>query len=232
MGRLATGWLGCLIGLALTAWSQEAGVGAPTTPAGTPTAPASAPAATPRPAASRLDAGTLFHMARQMDADGNLLVDEKELTDGFAKFALDAEAVRADLLTWLDKDKDGKLCMDEWRPFFKAMWMLNPIRGVDRNNDLVLEESEVGAARAQMAEFCRAANDRTLRQFDLDHDGKLNEAEVQAARRAMRRFTPHGPGNGGTRSGADGGAGGGAVPEGTAAPTAGGAASPPANGQP
>jgi hypothetical protein len=54
-----------------------------------------------------------------------------------------------------------------------------------------------------MTEFCQTGNERTLKQFDRDHDGKLSEEELQAARQAMQRFLMPGPG--GAAAGAGGG---------------------------
>jgi hypothetical protein len=154
--------------------------------------PAAAPAA-PGPGGSRssgLDPGTLFRLTRPMDADGNLLVDSKELEDGFRKLAEDAAQVRSDLLAWLDTDKSGNLSPDEWRPFYTAMWMLSSIRSMDQNGDLVLQETEVAAAAKRMTDYCQGAKRYMLWQHDRDRDGKLSEAEVQAARQALRRFCP------------------------------------------
>ncbi len=188
MGSLAR-WF--LIGLvaAAAARAQDAGPAAPAPP---PPAPPGAPGH-----GFGADPGTLFRLARQMDLDGDLLVDEKELQDGFRRLAEDAARVRENLIAWLDKDGDGTLNADEWRPLYMAMGMLGFIRAVDRNRDLALDENELQAARTRLADFCQKANSYTLRQYDRDHDGELSKDEVHAARKAMRRFfPPPGPGPG------------------------------------
>jgi Ca2+-binding EF-hand superfamily protein len=161
-----------------------------------------------------MDPGTMFRLSRQMDTNGDLLVEEKELNDGFQKFTQDAAAVHADLLAWLDKDKDGALSQEEWRPFYTAMSLLPLVRSADQNNDMVLQDTELDAAFARMAEFCQSANDRTLQQFDRDHDGKLSEEELQAARQAMQRFGGMRGPRGGGPDGAGGPAPGGPPPPG------------------
>ncbi len=189
--KRVTAWFLCMLCLAQALPAQDA----PPAPAPKPPEGA-APAQPPgRPRGPEVDPGTMFRMSRQMDTNGDLLIDEKELNDGFQKFTQEAASVQKDLLTWLDKDKDGKISQEEWRPFYTAMSLLPLIRNADQNNDMVLQDAELDAAFDRMAEFCQGANERTLQQFDRDHDGKLAESEIQAARQAMQRFG-RGPGGG------------------------------------
>ena len=205
---------------------QEAAPPAPAPPVAAPAPAANPVPATPAPGAGNHPRGLgsdpmmMFRLARQMDANGNLLVEEKELSDGISKFATDAKVLCADLLKWLDTDKDGTLSLDEWRPFNNAMWQLPVLRSVDQNNDLAVQDEELDAAFSRMAEFCQSSNARTLQQFDRDHDGKLSEEELQAARKAMQRFTMRGPGGGapGAAGGTAPAAGNGPVPVGEATP--------------
>ena len=150
----------------------------------------------PSPPKGGLDHGTMFGLARRMDTNADLLVEDQELRDGFATFMRDAAAVRADLMRWLDQDGNGSISPGEWRPFYTAMWLLPAIRSIDQNGDLTIEEEECEAAFTRLAEFCRRANSHTLKQFDGDGDGKLSESEVRAARRSLQRFNWRGPGSG------------------------------------
>jgi Ca2+-binding EF-hand superfamily protein len=200
------GWLIGLLVSALIVSGQETPAAQESQPAGPLPSVGGA-----GPQGSGLDPGTLFRLSRQMDTNGDLLLDDEELDAGFRQLGHAAAAVRTDLLAWLDKDRNGTLSPDEWKPFFTAMWMLSVIRGVDRNDDLTLQEDELAAALARMDEFRQKANGHTLRQYDRDMDGQLSQDEVQAARQAMRRFSPRGPGSGkghsGDRPDADAGGG-------------------------
>lgn len=180
--RRLTGYLFCLVCLAVRAEAQEA-----------PAARAPQPPPQGRPASAETDTVNLLRLSRQMDANGDLLVDEKEFTVGFAKLEKEAAKVRDDLTTWLDKDKNGSLTPEELRPFYSAVSLLPFIRSIDQNGDATLQETELDAAFSRMAEFCQSGNDRMLEQFDRDHDGKLNEEELQVARQGLQRGVTRGP---------------------------------------
>jgi Ca2+-binding EF-hand superfamily protein len=174
----------CLFCLAACALAQEP----PAAPA-----PQPAPPSLGRPASADAESGNLLRLSRQMDANGDLLVDEKEFTTGFGKLEKEAAKVHADLLTWLDRDKNGALSPDELRPFYAAVALLPFIRSVDQNGDAALQESELDAAFTRLAEFCQGANGQMLEQFDRNHDGKLTEEELQVARQGLQRVGARGP---------------------------------------
>jgi Ca2+-binding EF-hand superfamily protein len=181
MKRL-TGYLLCGLYLATHALAQEA-----------PAAPPPRPPPPSRPAGADVDNANMLRLSRQMDANADLLVDEKEFTAGFKKLEQDAAKVRGDLVAWLDKDRNGSLSPEELRPFYTAMALLPFLRGIDQNGDTALQEPELDAAFARMAEFCQNSNEQMLEQFDRDRDGKLSEAELQVARQGLQRAGPRGP---------------------------------------
>lgn len=208
-----------MLGL-VSALSAQPGPAAPPQP---PPAPPPADGAPPPPQQGRQrspepDAGTFFRLVRQMDSNGDLLVEEKELNDGFRQLTDDAVAMHRDLLAWLDKDKNGVLSQEELKPFYRITSVAPMVRSADQNGDMALQEAELDAAFGRMAEFCQTANDRTLEQFDRNHDGKLGEDEVQAARQALQRFSMRSPRGGGEGPGAG------------APPPAGAAVPPPVEG--
>jgi len=135
-----------------------------------------------------LSDGAILGMILEMDANGDILVDEKELNEGFAKLEKDAAQLHADLLAWLDKDKDGALTMAEMRPFFNVMRMFQTVRALDQNRDMKLQNGELDGAFIQLARFCQEYNDRLLGQFDKDGDGKLSEDEAKAAQERQQRW--------------------------------------------
>lgn len=167
---LALGLCGGWLSVSLLAQSR---------PPTAPHPPASTPQSGPEHAASML------RLSRLADSNGDLLVEEKELNEGFQKLQREAEKARADLLTWLDVDKNGKLSPEELRPFHAAVQALQLIRAVDQNGDLQLQDDELDTAFSQMADHCQVANDHLLAQFDRDGDGKFSETELQVARRGL-----------------------------------------------
>jgi Ca2+-binding EF-hand superfamily protein len=160
-------------------------------PAPAAATPPPAPAA--RPATPGTDNGPLSRLSRQMDTDGNQMVDEKEFAAGFAKLEKAAAKAHADLLTWLDKDKNGSLSPEELRPFEAALALLPFIRNVDQNGDIALQDPELEAAFTRLAEFCQRDSEQTLEQFDLDRDGKLNAEELQLLRQSQQRAVVRSP---------------------------------------
>ena len=135
-----------------------------------------------------LSDGAILGMIVEMDANGDILVDEKELNEAFAKLEKDAAQLHADLLAWLDKDKDGALTMEEMQPFFNVMRMLQTVRALDQNRDMKLQSGELDAAFIQLARVCQEYNDRLLGQFDKDGDGKLSEEEAKTAKKRQQRW--------------------------------------------
>lgn len=219
--RRRNGWFLCTLCLASVLCAQQPPAAGPQPAPGGPPGEGAPPPPQGRPRGGELDGGNLFRLVRQMDTNGDLLVEEKELNDGFRRFTEEAASMQRDLLAWLDKDKNGAISQEEWKPFYTIMSLLPVVRSADQNGDLVLQDPELDTAFGRMAEFCQSSNDRTLQQFDRNHDGKLAEDELQAARQAMQRFGMRGPG---------GGPGAGGPPQpgpGAPPPAAGGAAAPP-----
>lgn len=149
----------------------------------------SRPPTAPRPPGPPVESGpehaSLLRLSRLADSNGDLLVEENELNEGFKKLQKEAEKTRTDLLAWLDVDKNGKLSPEEFRPFHAAVQALQLIRAVDQNGDLQLQDDELDTAFSQMADFCQVTNDHLLAQFDRDGDGKFSETELQVARRGL-----------------------------------------------
>lgn len=159
----------------------------------TPAAAAPPPPPQTRAGGAGGENALLFRLSRQMDTNGDLLVDEKEFAAGFATLEKSAAKVRADLLAWLDKDKDGVLSPEELKPLEALMALLPFIRSFDQSGDASLQEPELDAAFTRMAEVCQGANEQMLEQFDRNRDGKLNDDELQVARQGLQRPAPRAP---------------------------------------
>ena len=172
----------CWVGLTVGATAQQA-----------PAAAGSQSAPQARPGAAGGENALFFRLSRQMDANGDLLVDEKEFAAGFAKLEKEAAKVRAELLVWLDKDKNGVLSPEELKPLETLLALLPLIRSFDQSGDASLQEPELDTAFTRMAEVCQGANEQMLEQFDRNRDGKLGDDELQVARQGLQRPPPRTP---------------------------------------
>ena len=137
----------------------------------------------------------------QYDADGNLQIDEKELTEGLAKLQGRLEKLKPFLLAEYDANKDGKLDKEESgaaRSFFMSLMMLPR---TDKDGDWELSNEEVATSLESLSQMSERYNEMMLKRADTDEDGKLSEEEIAAAKKEMAERRARGGRQGGGRQG-------------------------------
>ena len=135
----------------------------------------------------------------QYDADGNLQIDEKELSEGLTKLQARLEKLKPFLLAEFDANKDGKLEKEESdavRGFFMSLMML---RRTDKDGDWQLSNEELATSLESLSEMSERYNEMMLKRADKDEDGKLSKEEVAAAKKEMAERRARGGRQGGGR---------------------------------
>jgi len=127
-----------------------------------------------------------FWQLRQFDANGDILIDEKELNAGLDKVKTRADDAYAILLKVFDANGDKKISGEEDQKVRELAAAMMAIQQYDRNRDWQVDEKEMKEAFDQLAEAAQRMNDGMLQRFDKDGDGKLSAEETTAAKTEMQ----------------------------------------------
>jgi len=119
---------------------------------------------------------------RNLDADGNLTVEEGELEKGFLGMLGQYEECHGVLLTLFDKNKDGAIGKDEGKAVRELVFSALEMMLYDQNRDGKVDDTEADQAWDSVAEQIERHNDGILRRFDRNKDGELSDDELKAGR--------------------------------------------------
>jgi hypothetical protein len=94
--------------------------------------------------------------------------------------AADADNMRAQVMTRVDTDHDGKISSAEWKAATDARFSKT-----DTNGDGFISPDEMKAAAEKRQAARKARSEQMFKRADSDGDGKLSKAEYEAGSQKM-----------------------------------------------